>query len=41
MLGTYLDNWKIKFLFNNVFRYFNVKLLGIFFSEWYIFVLGK
>ncbi|XP_065934156.1 uncharacterized protein [Magallana gigas] len=37
MLGTYLDNWKIKLLSNNASRHFNVKLLGTFFSEWHTF----
>lgn len=41
MLGTYLDNWKIKLLSNNASRHFNVKLLGTFFSEWHTFASGK
>ncbi|XP_062597363.1 uncharacterized protein LOC134258788 [Saccostrea cucullata] len=37
ILGTYLDDWKIKLLSNQATRHFNVKLLGTFFSEWHVF----
>ncbi|XP_056013251.1 uncharacterized protein LOC125646673 isoform X4 [Ostrea edulis] len=37
ILGTFLDNWKIKLLSNQATRHFNVKLLGTFFSEWHVF----
>lgn len=40
ILGTFLDNWKIKLLSNQATRHFNVKLLGTFFSEWHVFASG-